>query len=57
MFCPNCGAKTNPALTSELTEAKNTGKLLEEKRFEPIPSVTENSTELLFVENETRKIK
>jgi len=49
-------AKVNPALADELTEAKNTGKLLEEKYFEPAASVTENSTELL-VENKTRKIK
>ncbi len=50
-------AKINPALSSELTKAKDTGKLLEEKPFEPVPSVTENSTKLLFVENETRRIK
>jgi uncharacterized membrane protein YvbJ len=50
-------AKTNSALPSELTAAKDTGKLLEEKHFEPVPSVTENSTELLFAENQTRKIK
>ncbi len=50
-------AKTNPALPNELTTAKDTGKLLEEKHFEPVPSVTENSTELLFAENKTRKIK
>jgi hypothetical protein len=50
-------AKINPALSNELTEAKQTGKLLEEKSFEPIPSVIENSTELFFVENKTQKIK
>jgi Na+/melibiose symporter-like transporter len=50
-------AGVNPALTSELTEAKDTGKLLEEKPFELVPSVAENSTELLLVENKTRKIK
>ncbi len=50
-------AKINPALADELAGAKNTGKLLEEKPFEPVPSVTENSTELLFAENKTRKIK
>ncbi len=50
-------AGINPALTSELTEAKDTGKLLEEKTFEPVQSVTENSTELLLVENKTQKIK
>ncbi len=29
-------AGVNPALTSELTKAKDTGKLLEEKTFEPV---------------------
>lgn len=37
-------------------ESKKTAKLLEEKPFEPVPSVIENSTELLPVENETRKL-
>ncbi|CAN5629720.1 hypothetical protein BH24ACI2_BH24ACI2_03980 [soil metagenome] len=50
-------AKTNPALNGELTGNKETGKLLEEKRFESVSSVTENSTEILPVENKTRKIK
>jgi len=50
-------AKTNPALKSELNEKQETAKLLEQKHFEPAASVTENSTELLFVENKTRKIK
>ncbi|HEX8399918.1 MAG TPA: hypothetical protein VF644_20980 [Pyrinomonadaceae bacterium] len=44
-------------MTSELTDKKDTGKLLEEKPFEPVQSVTENSTELLSVENKTQKIK
>ncbi len=43
--------------TNELAEIKNTAKLLEEKPFEPIPSVTEDSTELLLVENKTRKFE
>ncbi len=43
--------------TKEIAETKITGKLLPEGSFEPIPSVTENSTELLFVENKTQKIK
>ncbi|HEX9930321.1 MAG TPA: hypothetical protein VGB02_17430 [Pyrinomonadaceae bacterium] len=42
-------------MTSELTDKKDTGKLLEEKPFEPVQSVTENSTELLSVENKTKK--
>lgn len=51
-------AKINPVLSDALGEAKKeTGKLLEEKPLDFIPSVTENSTELLLVENKTRKIK
>ncbi len=42
---------------NEIEEAKITNKLLAEGNFEPIPSVTENSTELLFVENKNRKNK
>ncbi len=57
LFVKERKAQINPALTSELTEKKDTGKLLEEKPFEPAQSVTENSTELLSVENKTRKIK
>ena len=38
-------------------EKRITNKLLSEGNFEPISSVTENSTELLFAENKTRKIK
>lgn len=37
-------------------EKKETAKLLEEKPFEPIPSVKGNSTELLFAENKTKKL-
>jgi hypothetical protein len=36
-------------------EKRNTAKLLEDRLFEPA-SVTENSTELLFVENKTNKL-
>jgi uncharacterized membrane protein YvbJ len=49
--------RTNPALLNESNEAKDGAKLLGEKHFAPVVSVTENSTELLFIENETRKIK
>jgi uncharacterized membrane protein YvbJ len=38
-------------------EKRETAKLLEEKPFEPVASVAENSTELLFVENKTRKLE
>lgn len=48
--------KANPTLKNELAEKKDTAKLLEEKPFEPIGSVTENSTELIFVENKTKKL-
>lgn len=49
--------KMNPTLQNELAESRNTAKLLEQKPFEPISSVTENSTELLFVENKTKKLE
>jgi len=39
--------------TNELAENEN---LLSESSFEPIPSVTEDSTELLPVENKTKKL-
>jgi len=41
----------------ELENKKVTAKLLEDKPFEPVPSVVENSTELLLVENKTRKFE
>lgn len=37
--------------------AKETAGLLEEKPFEPVPSVLENSTELLPLVNQTRKVE
>lgn len=49
-------AKGNPRLVNELNEVKNTGKLLEDKPFEPAASVTENSTELLYTKNKTQKL-
>jgi len=49
--------KSNPTRTNELSEKLDTGKLLEEKSFEPIPSVTEDSTELLIAKNKTRKFE
>ncbi len=50
-------AKINPTIKNELDEKKDTAKLLVEKPFEPIPSVTENSTELLYTKNKTQKIQ
>jgi hypothetical protein len=49
--------KINPAAAPEFSEVKTTGKFLEEKPFEPVPSVIEDSTELLFVENKTKRLK
>ena len=48
--------KLDSTQINELTAAKDTGKLLEETSFEPVLSVTENSTELLPAK-QTRKIK
>lgn len=42
------------AIRQNEIEAKDTAKLLEEKPFEPIPSVTENTTNLLFTELKTK---
>ena len=49
--------KAGSALENELPETRNTAKLLNENQFQPLPSVTENSTELLLVENKTRKFE
>ena len=38
-------------------ETRETNKLIEEKPFTPIPSATENSTELLFVDGKTKKLE
>jgi zinc-ribbon domain len=52
--------KINPRL-SPTEESAMTGQpnsnLIEDKPFEPVPSVTEDSTELLSVENKTRKFR
>lgn len=48
--------KMNPTLNNELSAKQDTAKLLEEKPFAPIQSVTENSTELFPIENKTRKL-
>lgn len=44
-------------MEAEKFESKETAKLLEEKPFEPVPSVVENSTELFPIENKTRKFE
>jgi hypothetical protein len=43
--------------TIEQLESKEAVKALEEKPFEPVPGVTEHSTELLPIVNKTRKIE
>jgi hypothetical protein len=42
---------------NEELESKETVKLLEDKPFEPVPQVVENTTELFPIENRTRKFK
>lgn len=41
----------------EQSESKETAKLLEQKPFEPVPSVIENSTELFPLENKSRNLE
>ena len=48
--------KQNPAIIKEF-EAKDTANLLEEKPFEPVSSVTENTTDFLYTETKTRKLE
>jgi hypothetical protein len=38
-----------------LSPAETTGKLLPESKFEPVPTVTDRTTELLFAEKQGRK--
>ncbi|MCU1290578.1 MAG: hypothetical protein JWN60_2807 [Acidobacteria bacterium] len=49
--------KLNPALLDELPEKRATGNLLKEESIKPAVSVTEDSTELLYAKNNTRKLK
>lgn len=44
------------AVADPVLPAPNTGKLLEEPRFEPIHSVVEDSTELLTPKSKTRRL-
>ena len=42
---------------TEQSESKEAAKFPGERPFEPVPSVVENSTELLPIENKTRKLE
>lgn len=46
----------NPGMARELDKGVDTGKLLEEGDFQPA-SITERTTDLLHVENRTRKLE
>ena len=48
--------KASPALKNELSEKLDTAKLLEDRPFEPVPTVTEGTTELLYNKTETKKL-
>lgn len=50
-------AKINPTLKNELSGNAKTERLLEEKSFEPISSVAENTTGLLYAEQKTKKFE
>lgn len=45
----------SPQKKSESLQNKETAKFLEDKPFEPIDNIAENSTRLLFVENKAKK--
>lgn len=49
--------KANPTLKNELSGKQVAANLLEDRPFEPIPSVTEDTTKLLFAEKNTRKFE
>ncbi|MDQ3799776.1 MAG: zinc ribbon domain-containing protein [Acidobacteriota bacterium] len=50
-------AKINPAVENKLVEANAAANLLEEKPFELVPGVTENTTGLLYAEQKTKKFE
>lgn len=52
-YLKDIAKKGNPVMQPQF-EKVNTAKLLQEKPFEPIPSVTENTTNLLFTELKTK---
>ena len=48
--------KASPALKNQLSEKPEMAKLLEDRPFEPVPTVTEGTTELLYNKTETKKL-
>jgi hypothetical protein len=49
--------KANPTLENELMRKRETGKLLQEMPSDPAATVTENTTDLLYVEQKTKKFE
>lgn len=49
--------KLNPAFNKEPAKTGDPAELLENKPFEPVPTVTENTTDLLYTEQKTRKFE
>lgn len=49
--------KANPTLQNELSGFAPAAGSLEEKPFEPVPSVVEDTTKLLHIESKTRKLE
>ncbi len=48
--------KLTPSRENELADAKDTGKLLDEGTLQPVSSVTENTTDLLYDKSRTSKL-
>ena len=46
---------SNDAQQREFAKTRETNKLIEEKPFVPVSSVTENSTELLFIDKKSNE--
>lgn len=48
--------KINPHIQNELSGGKDTGKLLDEGNLQPVSSVTDHTTELLYDKSRTKKL-